>query len=55
MGAESVRFDDEKRRDAQIRQNTQDIQRHRKLGLIVGGYLLAEGSTMATDIASLLV
>lgn len=43
-------FENEKSRDKQIRENTRKLVRHEKLGLIIGGYLLAEGSNLVQDL-----
>lgn len=55
MGAESVQFESDEQRDARIQKNTRKLRRHEKVGLIVVGYLVAEGSKVISDLAGLLV
>lgn len=43
-------FENDESRDQQIRENSRKLARHEKLGLIVGGYLIAEGSNLAQDL-----
>ena len=56
MAADEVQtFESDKRRDAQIRENTRKLRRHEKLGLVIGGYLIAEGSDLIQDLVGIFI
>lgn len=54
MGTDSATFETDQARDARIYKNTKRIRKHEKLGLLVMGYMIAEGSKIVTDLAQLL-
>lgn len=55
MATDNVnKFDSDTERDAQIRENTQRLDRHEVLALITAGYLIAEGNKLVTDLIGIL-